>query len=144
MRFLLQAAFDRHAQMVEARYDLAFLRLTSSCRKRSLVVLITNVLDRVNAARITQHLAIHRGRHLTLAVLLRDPALFGPLDQLPHLPSGSLPWYVAAAAADVATWRHEVIGKLRHAGHLVLDVSPSELSAELVSHYLAIKAWHLL
>lgn len=144
MRFLLQAAFDRHAQMVEARYDLAFLRLTSSCRKRSLVVLITNVLDRVNAARITQHLEIHRGRHLTLAVLLRDPALFGPLDRLPHLPTGSLPWYVAAAAADVATWRHEVIGRLRHAGHLVLDVSPSELSAELVSHYLAIKAWHLL
>ena len=49
MNRLLHAAFDRFPQLVESRYDEAFLYLDSRCKKRSLVILITNVIDEVNA-----------------------------------------------------------------------------------------------
>ena len=52
MNRLLHASFDRFPQLVESRYDQAFLYLTSHCKKRSLVVLMTNVIDEVNAHQI--------------------------------------------------------------------------------------------
>ncbi|MEM6330936.1 MAG: DUF58 domain-containing protein [Planctomycetota bacterium] len=76
MNRLLHAAYNRFPRMVESRYDEAFLHLASHIRKRTLVVLVTNVVDEVNAHQIRTQLATLSGRHLTLAVLLRDHALF--------------------------------------------------------------------
>ncbi len=59
MNKLLHASFDRFPRMVESRYDEAFLYLSSRSRKRSLVVLITNVIDEVNSDQIEQ-LPAHR------------------------------------------------------------------------------------
>ena len=41
MNHLLHASFDRFPQLVESRYDLAFLHLATHFRKRALVVLVT-------------------------------------------------------------------------------------------------------
>ena len=50
----------------------------------------------------------------------------------------------AAAAAEVLTWRHQVIRDLRHQGVLALDLFPEQLTSELVNQYLEVKARHLL
>ena len=50
MNRLLHSVFDRFPRLVESRYDEAFVYLASRCRKRALVVLITNVIDEVNSA----------------------------------------------------------------------------------------------
>ena len=63
-------------QLVESRYDEAFVYLNSHCRKRSLVMLITNVIDEVNSNQVGQYLTSMVGRHLPLAVLLRDHSVF--------------------------------------------------------------------
>lgn len=171
---LLHAVFDRHAASVESRYDEAFLYLRHHCRKRSLVVLITNVIDEINAHQIQGYLKRSTGRHLPLAVLLRDRELFGPLTS--HLtesvasgprtggpefarPSGetatleSRPWgaeqarddlFVAGVAAEIALWRHQVLKNLIHQGVLTIDAFPEDLSAALINEYLQIKARHLL
>lgn len=76
MNRLLHATYNRFPAMVESRYGEAFLHLATHARKRSLVVLITNVVDEVNATQIRKHLSAISGRHLPLAVLLRDHALF--------------------------------------------------------------------
>src|SRR5262249_50795949 len=75
MNRLLHGTFDRFATLVESRYDQAFVYLNSRARKRSLVILITNVIDEVNANQITGYLTNLVGRHLPLAVLLRDHAI---------------------------------------------------------------------
>jgi uncharacterized protein (DUF58 family) len=80
MNRLLHAAFDRFPQLVESRYDEAFLYLDSHCKKRSLVILITNVIDEVNARQIQQYLGVLAGRHLPLGVLLRDHRLFDAVE----------------------------------------------------------------
>ena len=51
---------------------------------------------------------------------------------------------VAAAAADILNWRHQVLADLSAKGVLSLDVFPDQLTAPLVNRYLDIKARHLL
>jgi len=141
MNHLLHASFNRFPKIVESRYDQAFLYLASHCRKRSLVVLMTNVLDEVNASQIHQYLGALVGRHLPLAVLLRDRRLFEAVDV--EQPQGST-LYRAAAAAQILTWRRQVITDLGHQGVLSVDAFPEDLTAPLINEYLRIKAQHLL
>ncbi|NQU24144.1 MAG: DUF58 domain-containing protein [Candidatus Nealsonbacteria bacterium] len=141
MNRLLHASFDRVAQLTESRYDQAFRYLASHCRKRSLVVLITNVIDEVNSAQIERYMTNLVGRHLPLSVLLRDRSLFDAVDV--EQPREEELW-PAAAAADILTWRHQVLTDLQSKGVLSLDVFPENLTAPLVNRYLEIKARHLL
>ena len=146
MNRLLHASFDRFPQMVESRYDEAFLYLAAHCRKRALVVLVTNVIDEVNAHQIKRYLGTLVGRHLPLGVLLRDHRLFEAVDlhgtAAENSPDEQL--FPAAAAADILTWRHQILADLETKGVLSLDVFPEQMTAPLVNRYLDIKARHLL
>ncbi|MDX1945623.1 MAG: DUF58 domain-containing protein, partial [Pirellulaceae bacterium] len=141
MNQLLHASFDRFPELVESRYDEAFLYLATHCKKRSLVVLISNVIDEVNAHQIESYLGTLVGRHLPLGVLLRDHRLFDAADLEP---ASDEQLYRAAAAAEILTWRHQVLRDLEHHGVLSLDVFPEDMTAPLVNSYLEIKARHLL
>lgn len=166
MNRLLHAAYDRFPQMVESRYDDAFLHLAQHVRKRALVVLITNVIDDVNAHQIEKHLTTFGGRHLPMAVLLRDHALYDAVDALDEelhmagklqarsadgssaataftsVPDRQL--YEAAGAADILTWRRHVLADLEMKGVLLVDAFPEQLTGQLVNRYLEVKARHLL
>jgi uncharacterized protein (DUF58 family) len=145
---LLHAVFDRHAEFVESRFDQAFLYLQRQCRKRSLVVLFTNVIDDVNAGMVGSYLEQVANQHLPLGVLLRDPELFrwdGARGDVGGQPSElSLDPFAASAAADVIQWRARLLIRLQNSGALTLDCTPSQLTAALVNRYLEIKARHLL
>ena len=141
MNRLLHASFDRFPRLVESRYDLAFHYLASHVRRRSLVVLVTNVIDEVNANQIQQYLSNLTGRHLPLGVLLRDRRMFDAVGV--ENPQGRAFWE-AAAAAEILAWRHQVLADLASKGVLALDVFPEQMTAPLVNRYLEIKARHLL
>ena len=141
MNQLLHSVFNRHPQMVESRYDEAFLYLRTHCLKRSLVVMISNVIDEINAMQVEQYLATLVGRHLPMGVLLRDHRLFDAADTRPTQP---LEAFTAAAAAEIVSWRHQLLVDLTHRGVLALDVYPEDMTAPLVNQYLQIKARHLL
>jgi uncharacterized protein (DUF58 family) len=145
---MIAACHDVEAELVESRFDEALLHLQRQCRKRTLLIVITNLIDDRNAARLRRHLAPTVGRHLPLVTLLRDPAVSGPLHTLdaggPGPTAGDAGLYRAAAAADVMLWRRQVLADLGHAGVLTLDVEPAGLTAAVINEYLAIKARHLL
>lgn len=141
MNRLLHGTFDQFPRLVESRYDRAFLYLESQSRKRSLVVLITNVIDEVNRLQIEQYLENLVGRHLPLGVLLRDRRIYDFLDAKAPRDGGL---YRAAAAADILAWRQQILTDLHAKGVLSLDVFPEDLTAPLVNRYLDIKARHLL
>lgn len=146
MNRLLQAGFDQFPRMVESRYDQAFLYLSTHCKRRSLVVLATNVIDEVNAGAVVDYLGNINGQHLPLGVLLRDRQMFEAADS-PDGPAGEaddFSMYRSAAAADILLWRDQVIRDLEHRGVLTVDAFPDELTAPLVNEYLKIKAKHLL
>ena len=141
MNRLLHAAFDRFPRLVESRYDQAFHYLASHSRRRSLVVLVTNVIDEVNSNQIERYLSNLVGRHLPLGVLLRDRRIFEAVEA--EQPQGPALWR-AAAAAEVLSWRHQVLTDLQSKGVLALDVFPEEMTAPLINRYLEVKARHLL
>lgn len=160
MNRILHACYNQFPRMVESRYDLAFERLASSVRKRALVVMITNLVDEVNANQVGRHLSTLSGKHLPLAVLLKDHALFDTLDSVEAPfekmlaseaagapPAATLPdpaLYEAAAAADILLWRRRVLANLEATGVLLVDAFPEDLTAPLVNRYMEIKARHLL
>jgi uncharacterized protein (DUF58 family) len=138
---LVHAVHDIFPELVESRHERAFVELERRCRKRSLVILFTNVLDDVNARGVSEHLLRLVGRHLPVAVLLRDRDLFRLADEAPE---SGLGLYHGAASAAVLNWREQVLAGLRARGALTLDVFPDELTAPLINAYLEIKARHLL
>ena len=138
---LVHSVHDVFPDLVESRHDRAFVELHKRCNKRSLVVLMTNVFDDVNADSVVDHLANVVGRHLPLAVFLRDRDLFALADSAEdHGPS----LYRGATAAAMLNWRERVLTNLRARGALTMDVFPDELTAPLINRYLQIKARHLL
>jgi uncharacterized protein (DUF58 family) len=138
---MVHAVHDIFPELVEPRHDRAFVELERRCRKRSLVVLMTNVFDDVNARQVGDHLGNIVGRHLPLGVFLRDQDLFAMADNAPdHGPA----LFSGAVAASMLTWRERVMASLRLKGALTLDVFPDELTAPLINRYLQIKARHLL
>lgn len=166
MNRLLHASFDRFPRLTESRYDQAFRYLAAHCRKRSLVVLMTNLVDEVNSNQVERYLTNLVGRHLPLGVLLRDRRLFDAVEgdgggstgqatltgtasretsAVPRRPSSTDEqlWH-AAAAADILAWRHQVLTDLQRKGVLALDVFPEAMTAPLVNRYLEVKARHLL
>src|SRR5262249_17495806 len=111
------------------------------CRKRSLVVFLTNLFDELNADVISEYLHNLTGRHLPLGAFLRDHDLFALADRAPD---AGPDLYKGAAAAAILSWRERVLARLRRQGVLTLDVFPQDLTAMLVNRYLEIKALHLL
>ncbi|AMV34756.1 hypothetical protein VN12_21700 [Pirellula sp. SH-Sr6A] len=141
MNRLLHASFDRFPTLLQTNYSEAFLHFSKTCRKRSLVVLLTSVIDDVSAAQITGYLTTLRGKHLPLLCLLRDRAVFEYADN-PNLDESVL--YRSAAAAQLLIWRNDVIQKIQNAGILAVDAFPDALTSPLVNQYLEVKAKHLL
>lgn len=154
---LVHAVHNLFPELVESRHDRAFLELERRCRKRSLVIQLTNVFDDVGSKQLLDHLGNLVGRHLPLGVLLRDHDLFaladsgiareaGPANELfdeAGFAAGTA-IYAPAAAASMLNWRERVLGELRRRGVLTLDVAPEELTAPLINKYLEVKARHLL
>jgi uncharacterized protein (DUF58 family) len=141
MNRLLHAGFDRFPDLTPSRFDEAFLHLSTHCRRRSMVVLVTNVIDEVSASQITAYLSNLSGKHLPVLALLRDHRIFdaadNPLDDDEVL-------YRSAAAAQILNWRHDVLRKLQRRGILVVDAFPEQLTSPLVNQYLEAKAKHML
>ena len=144
---MIAAVHDVQPRLVESRADEALLHLSRQCRKRTLLIVITSVIDDRNAERIRTHLAPTVGRHLPLVVLLRDRSLLAAVEGWVRRPPGVPPTGTlerAGAAADILLWRRSVLAGLETDGILTLDAAPADLTADLVSKYLAIKARRML
>jgi len=136
----------RHTYDIEPRYDasdygLMVEELRRRFRKRSLVVLLTHALDELHLAAISRHVRELRSPHLVLASFLRNVPLY---DRVQAMPQSDIDAFQIAAAAEMVHAQTKQIAELNHSGLLVLDTLPEQLSADLISRYLDIKARHLL
>ncbi|MEC7566221.1 MAG: DUF58 domain-containing protein [Planctomycetota bacterium] len=137
MNQLLHASFNQFPKMVESRYGEAFLYLANRCNKRALVILMTNVVDDVNAQQVLEYMQTASKRHLPIGIMLRDHEIFDEAEQSESL-------YNAAAAAQILNWRHDILNTLSHRGAFAMDLYPEDMTAPLINQYLEIKARHLL
>ncbi len=137
-RRVIQAGYDLHPELKETDYASAFEHVGLRVRKRSLVVLFTQIVDDVAAAELLRLMRGVMPRHLPLMVILRDVEIDDLVEG-----SGADP-YVRGAAAELSSFRDRLLRDLKRHGALVLDVAPGQLTASLINRYLEIKARHLL
>lgn len=81
MNALICGLYDVFPERVESRYDRAFAYLASRLRKRSLVVLATNVMDERNAEQLERVATSLNGKHLPLGLFFRDRSLFDAIER---------------------------------------------------------------
>lgn len=137
---VIAASYDIHARVVETDFEGAYGYLSQRLRKRSLVVLFTEVIDDVSARSVVRTVRGLGPRHLGLCVLFRDEGLDAMAE--PHEGHSTKPagLYQQTAAAEAIVWRERLVRDLEEAGALVLHVSPRKLTPALISRYLRIKA----
>lgn len=136
---VIHACYDLHPRLVEPDFALAFDHIGQKLRRRSLLVLFTQVTDDVTARLLVRRARGLSARHLPLIVLLRDESVAALAT-----PESPADLYTKGAAAEMLRWREKVIFDLRASGANVLDVAAGQLTAALLNRYLHIKVRHLL
>jgi uncharacterized protein (DUF58 family) len=119
--------------LVEPDYAGAFARLGKSVRKRSLVLVFTDLVDERVSAELIAAVARARRRHLVIVVTLSDRDL---ADRLAAVPRGTRDAYESAVAADALLLRDGAIRRLKRSGVTVVDQPADRLAAAAVEAYL--------
>ena len=138
MRGIRQALIPARATLTEPDYATAFRTLATRHRKRSLIVLFTDVIDPRSSQAVIAHTVRSAMRHLLVVVALRNDELVSAAVPTQHSSSSDL--YASVAAEELLGARNEAIVRMRRAGVSVLDVSPKRLASAVVNHYLELKA----
>ena len=131
------ALYRVEPRLVESDYATACRFLGLKNRKRSLVCLMTDVINREANADIIAYMGRFARRHLPLVVTLKDPEVQAAAAK--PLWAGPDP-YTKAMALDVLAARAEALKAMRHGGVGVLEVEPGALSPDLINRYILIKS----
>ncbi|MBT2749005.1 MULTISPECIES: DUF58 domain-containing protein [unclassified Lysobacter] len=137
---LLRASYALQPQPIATDFLAAATELSLRQRRRSLVMLVTNLRDE-DMDDLLAAVRMLRGRHLVCVASLREGSLDQALDEDVDDLSGAIR---AGATAQYLEHRVRAHEALRNHGVMVLDVSCSQLAASLVEKYLAIKRDGLL
>jgi uncharacterized protein (DUF58 family) len=138
---LMEALYAVEPQMIEPSYARAFNFFSANCHRRSLVVILTDLVDRDASAELLAHTSKLMPRHLPLIITIGDTDL---RELVRAKPSSSEDVYRQAMAEEILRQREEALTRIRHAGGLALDVPAARLSLELVNKYLEVKERGLL
>jgi uncharacterized protein (DUF58 family) len=138
---MLEALYAVEPQGVEPDYRRALSYLALKQRKRSLVVIFTDVSGGLSLQTLVNHLSVLARRSLPLVVTISDPDVHAVASGVPADSAGV---YRRAAAGRLLDERRVVLDRLRHQGVLTLDVPADELSLAVVNRYLELKGRRLL
>jgi uncharacterized protein (DUF58 family) len=141
INLLMEALYNLEPQMIEPSYKRAFNFFGANCKRRSLVVILTDLIDREASAELLAHSSQLIPRHLPLIITIGDTDL---RELTRETPAAAGDVYRQAVAEEILSQREEALMRIRHAGGLALDVPAGRLSLELVNKYLEVKERGLL
>ena len=136
-----QALYAIPAEYSEPDFGEALSFLAARLNRRSLVTILTDVLDPEASSELVDHVLRLSSRHLVLVVAMSDPEVLAARDS-PIMSSRDA--YRWAAAEELLAARRRSFEILRRGGVLGLDVTAGELSPSLVERYLELKERALL
>lgn len=129
------ALFDLEPTSADADYELAFRKVGGG--KRSLVLVLTDLLEEAAARGLIEAIPVLARRHHVVVASVRDP----DLDRLVRTPPAQVLDVLAAAVViDALDARARVAAQLRRAGAEVLEAPAGALAAACVAAYLRAKA----
>ena len=136
-RRMLELLFDLEPVLAAPDYRTAFASTLGRQRRRSLIVLLTELTDAAAMEPLLSAVPALRARHLVVVGAIRDPEL----SRLAVEPAAdSAQAYARSAAAEWSWAREDAARRLRSLGVGVEDRDPGDLTAALADRYLSIKA----
>jgi uncharacterized protein (DUF58 family) len=138
---MTEALYNIKAQMIEPSYARAFQYLSQNCKRRSLVVILTDLIDRDASAELLSYTATLLPRHLPLIVTIGDKDLRALVAEAPRKIADV---YQQSVAEELLQQREEALARITELGGLALDVPAGQLSLRLVNQYLEVKERGLL
>ena len=132
---VLNNVYDLQPTTHASDYALAASELLKRLKKRSLVVLVTNLRDE-DAEELRPAISLLRQRHLVVLASLQEAVL----NQVVQQPVQDFDQALRLAATDIyLEQRRQAHQALKNYGVMMLDVEPAQLPVALVNRYLDIK-----
>jgi len=132
-----EALYDLEPVLAESDYRGAFHEVAARFRRRSLLVLLTDLVEQAVGEALLPALPVLTRAHVVLVGAVQDPQVRAWADGAVATADDA---YRQAAAARTLRARERAAARLRAAGATVVDVAPDRLASDLGDAYLDIKA----
>jgi uncharacterized protein (DUF58 family) len=133
---LVDAMAPLQPTLVESDWRAMVAAIARRTRRRSLVVLLTDLNATALDEGLLPVLPLLSAKHRVMIAAVADPRV----DELAAGRSDAAAVYDAAAAERARNDRHAIASRLRRSGVEVVDAAPAELAPALADRYLAMKA----
>lgn len=133
---MLEALYNVQYEPVEADYAAALSYLGVKQKRRSLVIVFTDLVTLDAARPLIAHMARLAQHHLPLCVVISDPNV---AELAAQTPDDSESIYQRAVAEMLLDERQVVLDTLNRSGVLTIDVPADKLSVALINKYLELK-----
>lgn len=137
----LEALYAVEPEMIEPSYPNAFEFIAANSKRRSLVVLLTDLVDEEGSKELLNSLHILRPRHLPLVVTIADRDLKAVVRQIP---SSVKDVFTQSVSEEIIHHREAALRMVESIGGLALDVTAAALAPALLETYLRVKERGLL
>ncbi|MGI8794095.1 MAG: DUF58 domain-containing protein [Acidimicrobiales bacterium] len=132
-----EAMYELEPRLVESDYAAAFVDMLSRYRRRSLVVILTELNEQAVAESLLPALPRVARDHLVVTASVQDPQV---AEWASRTPSDIGAGYRRAAAIASLEERRRITARLRGIGVTVVDEQPGKLAPVLADAYLKVKA----
>lgn len=137
----LEALYAVEPEMIEPSYARAFEFISANSKRRSLVVLLTDLVDEEGSKELLTSLHLLRPRHLPLVVTIADRDLKAVVRETP---SSMRDLFTQSVAEEIIHQREAALRLVESQGGLALDVTAAALAPVLLETYLRVKERGLL
>lgn len=138
---VLEALHDVEPELIEPSYARAFQFVASNTKKRSFVVILTDLIDKDSSKDLINSLKLLRPRHLPLVVTIGDRDLNAAVSQVP---ADIRDVFTQSAAEEIIHQRESALKLVESLGGMALDVTAESLVPRLLETYLKVKERGLL
>jgi uncharacterized protein (DUF58 family) len=132
-----EAMYALEPVLAESDYRGAFARAMARFKRRSLIVLFTDLVEQAVGESLLPALPLLVRHHVVLIAAVRDPVVTGWAVAHPEDADGA---YRAVAATAALAERDRTIARLRGLGAIVIDAPAGRLAPDLADAYLDLKA----
>jgi uncharacterized protein (DUF58 family) len=137
----LEALYAVEPEMIEPSYSRAFEFVAANSTRRSLVVIITDLVDEEGSSELLSSLKLLRPRHLPLVVTIADRDLKAVVRESPE---DEREMFTQSVAEEIIYLREAALRLVESQGGLALDVTAAVLAPKLLETYLRVKERGLL
>jgi len=138
---ILDTTYALQPRMEEPRFYRALSTVATRLKKRSLVIIFTDLIDERSSQGLMRYSLGLLPRHLPLVVALSDTEIVDLADSVPETEQDL---YRQGVAANLLERREHLMANMVSNGVMVMDTPPEKISPDTLDRYLEIKRKSLL